>query len=581
MSGTEILYWKPGLAATQDWRRVSLLFNTLDHTQVHVRIGLWWASQGRVWIDDIALEEVGIINVLRRTGTPVTVENLDGSIAYEEGGDYEYIEDPQVQRRRFSDHAAVPIDIPPGSAINDGQRLRVSYYHAQVLGKSQIPICMSEPGVTDAWRSAATTLAAETGAKRYLLSMDEIRAGASCELCKARGLTPGELLAETISAQMAILRNVSPKAEFFVWSDMLDPNHNGHDGDFFFVEDGFYYSWQNTPSDVVMVPWLNPIRDDSLQFLSQQGFQTLWSADRALGGGDPTSFLVSLDQTPGARGIMYTTWVRDYDLAGDFGDRVLAWPLQDNDSDSDLMGDDWEDALGLDSSDSADAALDQDSDGISNLEEYRAAVDECTLVTDDCQDATCTQTSGGAVCVCDSGFERIAATCSDLDECALGTDDCHPDATCTNAAGSFACSCNAGFVGDGVHCYNAGYPCTIDVDECGDGAFCASVAGAQICVCRDGFEGDGTTCVDRDECANASDDCDDNALCTNTNGSFTCACLEGYVGDGRTCEPDQVVGRGCSCSGSNPGDPFMYWILLLMTRIRRQRTSKGCQPSAI
>ena len=56
--------------------------------------------------------------------------------------------------------------------------------------------------------------------------MDEVRTGGSCEACKKRGMSMGQILGDCISRQFNLLREVNPKAEIFVWSDMLDPNHN-------------------------------------------------------------------------------------------------------------------------------------------------------------------------------------------------------------------------------------------------------------------------------------------------------------------------------------------------------------------
>ena len=42
-----------------------------------------------------SIEEIGLVNVLRRPGCPVTVRGENGTI-YEEGRDYEKIVDPQL-----------------------------------------------------------------------------------------------------------------------------------------------------------------------------------------------------------------------------------------------------------------------------------------------------------------------------------------------------------------------------------------------------------------------------------------------------------------------------------------------------
>lgn len=40
----------------------------------------------------------------------------------------------------------------------------------------------------------------------------------------------------------------------------------------------------------------------------------------------------------------------------------------------------------------------------------------------------------------------------DINECNLGEDDCHAQATCTDTTGGFDCACNSGYSGDGKSC---------------------------------------------------------------------------------------------------------------------------------
>ena len=58
----------------------------------------------------------------------------------------------------------------------------------------------------------------------HVLSMDEIREGGTCEACRGRNM--GQLLGETLTRQFNLFREVNPKVDVWVWSDMLDPNHN-------------------------------------------------------------------------------------------------------------------------------------------------------------------------------------------------------------------------------------------------------------------------------------------------------------------------------------------------------------------
>jgi len=83
------------VTGTSDWRRVSVLFNSMQFDRVRVYAGAWRGRAGTAWIDDLRLEEVGPVNVLRRPGTPVTVRSDDGKTLYAEGRDYAPLVDKQ------------------------------------------------------------------------------------------------------------------------------------------------------------------------------------------------------------------------------------------------------------------------------------------------------------------------------------------------------------------------------------------------------------------------------------------------------------------------------------------------------
>jgi hypothetical protein len=155
---------------------------------------------------------------------------------------------------------------------------------------------------------------------RYILSMDEIREGGTCEACRGRNM--GELLGECLTKQFRMLREVNPKVDVWVWSDMLDPNHNAH-GNYYLVQGDFTGSWDHVPREIGIVAWYYERRTLSLPFFSNLGFRTLagayYDADTL---DNPRGWLAELQKTPNAEGIMYTTWLNKYKLLGDFGELV-------------------------------------------------------------------------------------------------------------------------------------------------------------------------------------------------------------------------------------------------------------------
>lgn len=318
--GRALAPWDPRLAATTDWRRLVLGFNSLNYERVRIYAGVWGGVSGRFWVDDFAVEEVGLVNVLRRPGTPLTVRGRDSGAAYEEGADFAPVADTPLTFR--FDHEGPRIVLTPGSRIREGERLLVSYYHGMSINDGQVTICMSEPAVYDIWRKQARLVHELIGGKRYLLSMDEIRAGGTCEACRSRGLSMAEILGDCITRQAEMLREVNPEADVLIWSDMLDPNHNAR-ANYYLVDGDYTGSWEHVPKDLVIMCWYYARRRESLAHFSGLGFRTFAGAYY---DGDtldnPRGWLEALDETPNAVGIMYTTWQNKYDLLAAFGDLV-------------------------------------------------------------------------------------------------------------------------------------------------------------------------------------------------------------------------------------------------------------------
>ena len=123
-----------------------------------------------------------------------------------------------------------------------------------------------------------------------------------------------------------MLREASPGADVWVWSDMLDPNHNAH-GIYYLVDGDYNGSWRNIPKEMGIVTWYYQRRKESLSFFSTLGFRTLggayYDADTL---DNPRGWLEDLYKTPNAQGIMYTTWLNKYALLAPFGDLVTHRP---------------------------------------------------------------------------------------------------------------------------------------------------------------------------------------------------------------------------------------------------------------
>jgi hypothetical protein len=320
--GRNLAPWDPGIPSTADWQKVVMGFNSLNYDIVRIYAGTWGGKSGRFWIDEFSIEEVGLLNVLRRAGTPVTVRDENTGLTYREGRDFAPIEDRRLNFR--FDHDPPAMRILPASRIRDGQRLRVSYYHGMAVNRGQITVCMSEPRTYEIWARQARLVHEHLAPNKYLLSMDEIRAGGACQTCKNRMMTMGQILGDCVTKQVRMIQKVNRRAKVLMWSDMLDPNHNAH-ADYFLVDGDFTESWNYVPKDLVIVCWYYKKRNESLKFFSSLGFKTVAGAYY---DGDtlanPKGWLDVLERTPGSTGIMYTTWRNKYELLAPFGDLVSA-----------------------------------------------------------------------------------------------------------------------------------------------------------------------------------------------------------------------------------------------------------------
>jgi hypothetical protein len=305
------------------WQKVTEAFNSRGYERVKISIEARQGTKGTFWVDDLNVEEAGMVNLLRRPGTPLVVRDEASGTLYEEGRDYAPVADTILDFR--FDHQGPDIELLPGSAIKPGARLRVSYYHGTYTYRSQVTHCMSEPEVYNIWRENALRIQSILHCGKYFLDMDEVRDGGGCQACQDRGMTPGQMIGNCITRQTNILREVNPNAEIFIWSDNLDPNHNARDENpwYYYVDGNYHGSWDYVPKDLHVACWWHEKRRISLDWFSKLGYRTLgasyYDADDLE---NPKGWLEALDATPGAEGIIYTTWLNKYGLLDDFGELV-------------------------------------------------------------------------------------------------------------------------------------------------------------------------------------------------------------------------------------------------------------------
>ena len=159
---------------TSDWRQVTTAFNSWYADRIELNFGVFEGVKGKVWVDDLEIEEVGLMNVLRRKGTPLTVRDEATGIVYEEGRDFAMVTDPNLDFHWT--HEMPSIHLLPAGRIQDGARLRVSYYHGTTIYNDQVSACPSEAQTYEIWKQQFPLIEKYLSPKRYFLAIvDEVR----------------------------------------------------------------------------------------------------------------------------------------------------------------------------------------------------------------------------------------------------------------------------------------------------------------------------------------------------------------------------------------------------------------------
>lgn len=298
---------------TQDWTHYDLVFNSLDQSDALLYFGSWSGKDGKVWWDDLSIEEIGLVNVLRRPGCPVTVRDEGNGMVYEEGRDYEKIVDPELNPWKAY-HAPPVIRLTPATRIANGERLRVSYYHPVIVYEDRITACVSEPKIFDDWREEVKQANERLRPAAFFMSHDEMRVMNQCALCQSKKMTPGELLAWNVRKAAQIIRDVRPDAEIWVWNDMFDPLHNAVDR-YYAVNGSLKGSWKGLDKDIGIVNWHGGLMGKNAPFFAGLGLKQILSGyyDGDENGSGIARWLDSTKTVPGIVGAMYTTWEDRYD----------------------------------------------------------------------------------------------------------------------------------------------------------------------------------------------------------------------------------------------------------------------------
>lgn len=298
-------------AEAQPWD-LDIVFNSKDAAKVRVSLYLWnvdtspgQRKSANVYVYQARLQEVGLVNVLRRSGCPVVVKNKNTGQRYVEKQDFGYIRD----RRLGLDHGHYGFYKPyhPEPTIEilrtegrpripEGTELLVSYYHPLFRGGDitsrpeaapAVDVCWVHPDVFAMFDVIMTKFTDRFGRfNYYYLTLNELRSGGQSTVCppgESCGSTPGELLAFSTRRWMDIIKSKSPNARVAVWSDMFDEYHSAdpESSHYYHVDGSLAGSWKGLHDDTIVVNW-HPVRVpsggtrmQSLKFFAGLGWEQL------------------------------------------------------------------------------------------------------------------------------------------------------------------------------------------------------------------------------------------------------------------------------------------------------------------
>ena len=303
---------------TLPWTEVSWTFNSLNHSEVKVILGIWGGRTGKLWLDGLKLEAVPTLNVLRRDNLPLSISS--GERVLQEGTDYERFEDPQLgvipYAGKYDLARPVPdIRLTESSDLQEGEEVNFSAYHVQVVPSGHASCSLQDEGVFEIAASIIEESDEAFAPDGFLIGFSEMRSG-GWEPAAEQLEPTGHLLAETIERNTAMITAQTGKPQY-LWADMFDPNHNAREN-YYQMRGSLAESWIGLPQEVTPIVWWEGDKIDqygnaSLSFFAERGHEMI------IGGyynedveTNYARWQAAAEGVKGIVGVLFATWNDDY-----------------------------------------------------------------------------------------------------------------------------------------------------------------------------------------------------------------------------------------------------------------------------
>jgi hypothetical protein len=304
---------------TTDWVEMVIPFNSGDQRDVNIAFGAWSHRAGTLWVDDVRIESVPTLNVVRRGSLPLSLTSNGRRLT--EGVDVAAIVDPLLGQVNYPGyietyHQAPSISVPGGSSLKEGDTVLLTGYHAQVTMSGQAGCTWQDPAIFALMKRVHEEAAAIDLADGYVVDLEEVRTG-GWEPADAQFGTSGASLGAHAARVFADARVATGKP-IYTWGDMLTPAQNAV-ADFYQVKGTLNGTWTKVPSSsAIVLNWADiletaPPAKESVDHFAALGFSQLIAAyyDRSPAE-NYAYWQSSLVGKPRIIGSMYTTWLSDY-----------------------------------------------------------------------------------------------------------------------------------------------------------------------------------------------------------------------------------------------------------------------------
>jgi len=312
---------------TSGWVQNEVVFNSQANSSITISIGAQPSAGASIWVDDLAITDVGLLNVTRRTDCPLVIKGTNGT-TYQEGKDVNTISDPNIAAHPGSfdtTHTPPTPTVPNGSGLVHGNQVALSFEAAAVLGGTGVCACFSEPGTQALITEEIQEIIPLFNPKHVLLDTDETRIIGWDPACSSRNLTGGEIFGNLVQQEAALVHKVSPSIQIVMYSDMFDPNANSQ-ANYYLVNGGTLGTASFLPSNSLILNWGFKQPQASLDYFSQLGFsQVLFGYYDNTGVAPPIGLWAQMAESVArVEGFVYVSYLQDFSNLATFSQQAIA-----------------------------------------------------------------------------------------------------------------------------------------------------------------------------------------------------------------------------------------------------------------